>query len=345
MPARAKEPSMFVSSRYCRRALLVGTLALATVWSSAAQVRAQGDRITLPRRPSPSQTLTVHMTQDMDLQMSMGAATPPPSAPGADNQAQPQSRPPMKLTGMMMVEGTQKFGDLDDQGRTPCEFTYTDASMDMKMNGMSVPSQNFKDQFVGKSMSFAYGSDGAVTAVKLADMPGAAGIQSSVQQALSAFTMSIPTQPLAIGDTAKMPFSMPLAMPLPGGATPPAFKGTITYTLVRVEGSGANRVAVLDQKLDATASGPLPAPPGQPTGTGANLTMHMTGTGQVQMDLTRGVARSGEMTTTMDGSIMRSAPAAGQDPSAQSQSGMPGDVRIQGSTKMKMSSDPADRDK
>jgi hypothetical protein len=343
MPARAKESSMFVSSRYCRRALLVGTLALATVWSSPAQLRAQGDRITLPRKPSPNQTLTVHMTQDMDLQMSMGGATPGGGA-NPDDQQSPQSRPPMKLSGNMMVEGTQKFGALDDQGRTPCEFTYTDAAMDMKMNGMSVPSQNFKDQFVGKSMSFAYGPDGAITAVKVPDTPGAAGVQSSVQQALSAFTMSIPTQPLAIGDTAKMPFSMPLPMPLPGGATPPAFKGTITYTLVRVEGSGANRVAVLDQKLDATASGPLPPPPGQPGVPGPNLTMHMTGTGQVQMDLARGVARSGEMTTTMDGAIKRPG-ADSQEPSAQSHETTLGDVRIQGSTKMKMSTDPADRDK
>jgi hypothetical protein len=232
-----------------------------------------------------------------------------------------------------MVEGTQKFGDLDDQGRTPCEFTYTDANMDMKMNGMSVPSQNFKDQFVGKSMSFAYAPDGAITGVKVADTsPNAASIQSTVQQALSAFTMSIPPQPLKVGDTAKMPFTMPLAMPMPGGGTPPAFKGTITYTLIRIDGSGDNRIAVLDQKVDATAEGPLPVPPGQ-AGGGASLSMHMTGTGQAQMDLTRGIARSGEMTTTMDGSIR---PPAG----APAQPGQPSNVKLSGSTKMKMTADP-----
>jgi hypothetical protein len=319
---------MFVSHYFSfpRRALVIGVFALAP-----ALLSAQGDRVTLPRKPSPNQTVTVHMTQDMDLQMSMSA---PPSAPGNDDSSAPQQRPPMKLSGNMMVEGTQKFGDVDDQGRTPCEFTYTDANMDMKMNGMSVPSQNFKDQFVGKSMSFAYGSDGAITAVKVADTsPNAASIQSTVQQALSAFTMSIPTQPLKVGETAKMPFTMPLAMPLPGGGTPPSFKGTITYTLVRVDGAGDSRIAVLDQQVDATAEGPLPAPPGAPAG--ASLSMHMTGTGQAQMDLTRGIARSGEMTTTMDGSIR---PPAG----AQAQPGQPppGNVKIQGSTKMKMSADP-----
>jgi hypothetical protein len=341
MPAQAKEPSMFVSTSFSRRLLVIGALALATAWSSPVDLRAQGDRITLPRKPGPGQTLTVHMTQDMDLQMSMGGA----SADAVDS-GDPTTRPPMKLSGNMMVEGTQKFGELDDQGRTPCEFTYTDASMDMKMNGMAMPSQNFKDQFVGKSMSFSYAPDGTITSVKLADMPGAAGVQSTVQQALNAFTMSLPTQALAVGETAKMPFTMPLAMPLPGGATPPAFKGTITYTLVRVDGSGNNRVAVLDQKLDATASGTLPPPPGQVAAGqaapgGANLTMHMTGTGQVQMDLARGVARSGEMTTTMDGSIIR---AAGSQPSP-SPAGMPGNVKIQGNTKMKMSTDPKDTDK
>jgi hypothetical protein len=339
MPARAKEPSMFVSSRFRHHALGAGLLALATVWSSPAALWAQGDRVTLPRRPSPNQTVTVHMTQDMDLQMSMGAT--PAAGGGDDANASPSqpARPPMKLSGNMMVEGTQKFGGLDDQGRTPCEFTYTNAAMDMKMNGMSVPNQNFKDQFVGKSMSFAYGQDGSVTAVKVADTsPNAAGIQSTVQQALSAFTMSIPAQPLAIGETAKMPFTMPLAMPLPGGATPPAFKGTITYTLVRIDGSGNNRVAVLDQKVDATAEGPLPAPPGQAGS--ASLTMHMTGTGQSQMDLTRGIARSGEMTTTMEGAIRPAAGAApqpGQPP--------PGNVSIQGSTKMKMTADPKEGDR
>lgn len=327
---------MFVSHRFRRHALVIAALALATVWSSAADLRAQGDRITLPRKPGPSQTLTVHLTQDMDLQMSMGSATPDGAAPAADES---QARPPMKLSGNMMIEGTQKFGELDDQGRLPCEFTYTDASMDMKMNGMSMPSNDFKDQYVGKSMSFAYGPDGAVTNLKVPDSPQAANVTSTVQQALNAFTMSIPTKPLAIGESAQMPFTMPLAMPLPAGATPPSFKGTITYTLVRVDGSGNNRIAVLDQKLDATADGPLPAPPGAPGAPGANLTMHMSGTGQVSMDLTRGVARTGEMTTTMDGSIKR---AQG----APSSPGMPpGDVRIQGSTKMKMSTDPADRDR
>jgi hypothetical protein len=327
---------MFVSHRFRRHALVIAAFALATVWSSPADLRAQGDRITLPRKPGPSQTLTVHLTQDMDLQMSMGAA---PASPAGASDSQSQSRPPMKLSGNMMVEGTQKFGEVDDQGRTPCEFTYTDASMDMKMNGMSMPSGDFKDQFVGKSMSFAYGPDGAVTNLKVPDNPGVANVQSTIQQALNAFTMSIPTKPLAIGDTAQMPFTMPLAMPLPSGGAPPAFKGTITYTLVRVDGSGANRIAVLDQKLDATANGPLPAPPGAPGGAGANLTMHMTGTGQVSMDLGRGIARSGEMTTTMDGSIKR-------PEGAPSQPGMPpGDVRISGSTKMKMSTDPSDRDK
>lgn len=329
---------MFVSNRFSRRVLVIGALALATAWSSPADLRAQGDRITLPRKPGPGQTLTVHMTQDMDLQMSMGGSTPAAGGAATDDAS---SRPPMKLSGNMMVEGKQKFGDLDDQGRTPCEFTYTDASMDMKMNGMSVPSQNFKDQFVGKSMTFSYAPDGTITSVKLADTPGAAGVQSTVQQALNAFTMSLPTKPLSVGDTAQMPFTMPLAMPLPGGATPPAFKGTITYTLVRVDGSGNNRVAVLDQKLDATAAGQLPAPPGQAGPGGANLTMHMTGSGQVQMDLARGIARTGEMTTTMDGSIKR---AAGSQANP-SQPGVPGDVKIQGNTKMKMSTDPADTDK
>jgi len=314
---------MFVFNHLGTRALLVGALAVA----APMLIVAQGDQVTLPRKPSPNQTVTVHMTQDMDLQMSM---TPPPAAPGSDDNAA-QQRPPMKLSGNMMVEGTQKFGDLDDQGRTPCEFTYTDADMDMKMNGMSVPSQNFKDQFVGKSMSFAYAPDGAITAVKVADTsPNAANIQSTVQQALSAFTMSIPTKPLKIGETASMPFTMPLAMPIAGGGTPPAFKGTITYTLVRIDGSGDSRVAVLDQKVDATAEGPLPAPPGQAAG--ASLTMHMTGTGQSQMDLTRGIARSGEMSTTMDGSI--------RPPAGAPQPGMPGNVKISGSTKMKMSADP-----
>src|SRR5690242_15943405 len=120
MPAEAKEPSMFVSRRFSRRALGVGVLALATAWSAPALLRAQGDRITLPRKPSPSQTLTVHMTQDMDLQMSMPGA---PAGPAPGDQSQPPpARQPMKLSGNMMVEGTQKFGDVDDQGRTPCEF-------------------------------------------------------------------------------------------------------------------------------------------------------------------------------------------------------------------------------
>jgi len=340
---------MFASSR-CRlgRRALLGAFALAlAVSSSDAPLRAQGgERITLPRRPSPNQTLTVRLTQDMDMQMTMAPAE-------AGGGGQPQGMPPMKVNGSMMMAATQKVGEPDDQGRTPCEFKYTDASMDMKMNGMSLPSEQFRDQFVGKSMSFAYAPDGSVTDVKMPDTPGAAGMKSTVQQALSAFTMSLPTQPLAVGESAKMPVTIPLALPMPGGATPPSFKGTITYTLLRVEGSGNNRVAVLDQKMDATAAGPLPAPGAAPTAGGGaagggpsaqsgaaagGLTMHMTGAGQVQVDLARGVARSGEIETTMEGTMKRG-------PGAPASPLMGGDLQLKGTTKMKMVTSPQAEDR
>jgi hypothetical protein len=341
-----KEPSMSVSSRFSRRALGITVLALATAWSSPAPLRAQGERITLPRKPGPNQTLVVHLTQDMDMQMSVpaanadtGAATGADAATPPRATPPPQSMPPMKITGNMMMEATQKVGEVDDQGRTPCEMTYTDANVDMKMNGMAMPNQDFKDQFVGKAMTFAYAQDGSVTDVKMPEnSPQTAGIRAAVQQGLSAFTISLPTQPLAVGESASMPFSVPLALPLPGGATPPSFKGTITYTLVRIDGAGRDRVAVLDQKMDATAQGALPAPGGGAAGapaTGPNLTMHMTGTGQVQVDLARGIAREGDIQTTMDGTIKR-----GEGPS---QPGVPANIRLQGTTRMKMSAKPDDR--
>jgi hypothetical protein len=335
---------MSVSRNVLRRVRVpVLACALAIAWSPAALLRAQGDRITLPRKPGPNQTLVVHLTQDMNMQMSMGGAPTgdlgDPAA-GAPAGGQPPQRtpPPMNLTGNMMMEATQKLGDTDDQGRTPCEFTYTDANMDMKMNGMALPNQDFKTQFVGKSMTFAYAPDGTVTDLKLPeDSRNTAALRTSMQQALGSFTMSMPTQPLSVGETAKMPVTVPLQMPMPGGATPPSFKGTVTYTLVRIEGSGNNRVAILDQKMDATAEGALPAPgAGQPAGA---LTMHMTGTGQIQVDLARGVARSGEIQTTMEGTIKRQAPPSD---SPQAQMGA-GDVRLQGTTKMKMSTTPQDR--
>src|SRR5262249_7270089 len=145
-----------------------------------------------------------------------------------------------------------------------------------------------------------------------------------------AFTLSLPAKPLSVGESATVPVTIPLSIPMPGGGTPPTFKGTVTYKLLRIDGSGNNRVAVLEQKMDATAEGNLPTPGGASstagsgtdssasgaTGggrsmsaggapTGASLTMHMSGGGQVQVDLTRGVARSGELETTMDGTLKR----------------------------------------
>jgi hypothetical protein len=328
-------------SRSVRRRVKVAVLATALASTglaiAAAPVGAQGDSITLPRKPGPNQTLVVHLTQDMNMQMSMAGADVDAGGstqPGGQAPGPQRTPPPMKLTGIMMMEATQKVGTPDDQGRMPCEFTYTDANMDLKMNGMSLPNQDFKNQFVGKSMTFAYASDGTVTDIKLPDnTPGA----QAAQQALGSFTLSLPMQPLSVGESAKMPVSVPFAIPLPGGAKPPNFKGTVTYTLVRIEGAGNERVAVLDQKMDATAEGAIPSPTG--AGTGGTLTMHMTGTGQIQVDLARGVARSGEIETTMDGTIKRQAPA-GSEP----QPGQPaGDVRLQGTTKMKLSTTPQDR--
>src|SRR5215471_19880012 len=117
---------MSVSRRFSRRVWLIPAFTLATVWASHAPLDAQGDSITLPRKPAPNQTLTVHLTQDMDMQMSM--ANSEVDAPSQPQSSQPEGQPPrgmppMKLSGAMTMEGTQKVGETDDQGRTPCEFT------------------------------------------------------------------------------------------------------------------------------------------------------------------------------------------------------------------------------
>lgn len=349
--------------RLMRRSLLGGSVALLTVF--AVEMGAQGgERIILPRRPSPNQTLAVKLTQDMDMQMTV---MPPEGAQG------PQQTPsPMKVNGTMSMAATQTIGKPDDQGRTPCEFKYTDANLNMKMNGMAMPGEQFHDQFVGKTMTFAYAPDGSVTDVKVPETPGAVGMKATIQQALNAFTLSLPAKPLSVGESATVPVTIPLSIPMPGGATPPTFKGTVTYKLLRIEGSGNNRVAVLEQKMDATAEGNLPSPGASSTagsgatasgGTGsgasggagstasgggrsmsaggasngASLRMHMSGGGEVQVDLARGVARSGELETTMDGTVKR--PATG------AMALMGGDLHMQGTTKMKMSTDPQETDR
>ncbi len=356
--------------RLMRRSLLGASVALLTVF--AVEMGAQGgERIILPRRPSPNQTLAVKLTQDMDMQMTV---MPPEGAQG--QQQIPGTPPPMKVNGTMSMAATQTVGKPDDQGRTPCEFKYTDASLNMKMNGMEMPGDQFHDQFVGKTMTFAYAPDGSVTDVKVPDTPGAVGMKATVQQALNAFTLSLPAKPLSVGESATVPVTIPLSIPMPGGATPPTFKGTVTYKLLRIDGSGNNRVAVLEQKMDATAEGNLPGPGGASSTTGsgatasgaasggasggagssasgatgggrsmsaggapngATLTMHMSGGGQVQVDLARGVARSGELETTMDGTLKR--------PTTGAMALMGGDLHMQGTTKMKMSTDPQETER
>jgi hypothetical protein len=313
----------------------------AAIVLAAVPLFAQGDRIILPRRPSPNQTLTIRLTQDMDMHI-----TVLPANPSQGGEGQPPAVPPMNVVGTMSMEATQKVGERDNEGRIPSEFKYTDAGMNMKMNGMSVPAgDQFHDQFVGKTMTFAYGPDGTVTDVKVPDTVGSDALKASLQQAISSFTMSMPAKPLSIGESATVPFSAPIPMPLPGGGAPPQLKGSMTYTLVRIEGSGSNRVAVLDQKMEATAEGSLPSPGASDgsrggaggSGTGAagpGVMMHVKGTGQLQMDLARGVARSGELQTMMDGTLKR--PANGP------MSLVGGDLHLEGTTKMKMSTNPAE---
>ncbi len=259
----------------------------------AASLQAQSDKITLPRRPAPNQSFSVKMTQDVDMAMTV------------EGEGAPTTGGPMKTSGQISVTMDQKIGAVDATGLLPVEVTYTDAGGEMTVNGQAMKLSQMRDQVVGKSLKLQLDAAGGVSK---ADVPeGLEMSEQMLRQMWESFAGRIPATPLAVGEKFTMPLSIPMPIPV-AGEQGTKLEGTVTTTLAKVEGTGANRLAYLDQVFEGGLNTAVKRTADSPE---VKVNMKMSGTGRVTVDLARGVMPSGDTTFKINGEVTGPSPTGG----------------------------------
>ena len=266
-----------------RRACLVATGLLA--WCVSPLVLAQSEKISLSVLPRAGQTVRYRMTQDMAMEMTADGDSDVPI-------------PPMKMSGRVSIRLTEAAGDVDEQGRLQVNLTYDEFIADVTINGKPSPMPGL-NPLAGKLFIATYAPDGT-----LADMTGPPGTEQIVgplKQMLTQITSQVPQVKLAVGETATVPVSTPLPLPIPGSRGMD-LKGKSTMRLLSIDADGADRVASCESVLEATLVSAAETP-AQSSTDGVALDFAMTGTGKLLIDLDRQVMKLNENTTTLDGTF------------------------------------------
>jgi hypothetical protein len=277
-----------------RRSLIVA-IALAGV---AAPALAQSEKVSIRMSPQPGQTVKMTLTQDVDLEVSFGAALP--GVEGA-----------MKLAVKTVAALTQKTGAPKPDGTIDAEITYDESRTETLLNGQPI-SSSADTQLVGKAVVVTYGQNGQIVDIK--GLPaGDALTPDMFKQMLEAFSGSLPATALAVGETTKGPMTFNLPLPIPG-ADAMKMSGESRLRLVSIDTDAKGRSAKFESALDGKLSSKLDVP--LPGVTGAMVVeIDMIGTGTSVMDLDKRVLRSNDYTAKIDGKITNAgAPAA--DPAA-----------------------------
>jgi hypothetical protein len=145
----------------------------------------------------------------------------------------------------------------------------------------------------------------------------------TLKQMMVSMYNNLPRIPLAIGETATMPFSM--ALPIPTlGAGPLNMDGQSKFKLVSISRESEESLARFEQTVEASLVTMIEVE--TPDGKGkVNVDFKLTGGGALQLNLDRGILKSGEMLTTIDGKMTM----AGDVQKAKLQT-----IKLHGTTKM-----------
>jgi hypothetical protein len=247
---------------------------------------AQGERIAMRRVPKANETFRFRMIQELDLQITRHDAA---------ETAQPE---PTRVFGKTTFSFTEKTGSVDAQGNTPAEITYDEIRVERSINGKPVPVQNVGGMLAGKTVTFTYDGKGTVIDVKAPPDIGFSG--DSLKEMMGSLA-TLPDVPLAVGETATMPFAMPLPIPPPGDE-PMNVQGQARYKLLELISDGASRIARFEQavegKLDTAVDLPLPSGVAK-----VYVKFTVTGGGGLQLNVDKGVVKSGDVLSTIDGNM------------------------------------------
>lgn len=248
------------------------------------------EKVSLRLAPKPDQTAKLRMVSEIDLEMSFDGVA------GSDQPALPM----MKMQMKSVTAFTQKTGSLDKQNRFEMELVYDDVSAEMMMNGNAIPVGDEMTKLKGQKIKVTMDQSGDifdVQAPKETQMDAA-----TFKELLKSLYGALPTEPMAVGETATVPLTMALPLPLPGSNGPLNLQGSSKIKLLAIEKDGTNRLAKLDTISEARLTSVMDFP-------GANgpakvkLDFSMTGGGPSSVNLDKGLVKTNDVIMTLQGKM------------------------------------------
>jgi hypothetical protein len=239
-----------------------------------AVVSAQPASVTIPRLPLPGSAVRMTMTQDLHFDL---------SAP-----AFPQ---PMKLDGAVLARFLQRTGTLDSAGTVTSDLGYDTLSVSITVNGMAMGSPAV---LAGEHMTIRYDSTGQI--VEFNAPPELEQRVANLRQLLISSLGGLPAGTMSPGDSTVSQVSAPIPLDPGMGSTPLLLTSTVTSRLRSVSRDSGQVIARFDRASNGNLSGEVTMPM---LGKGT-MTLVMTGTGTMEIDVGRGLIRSGSHDTRME---------------------------------------------
>lgn len=247
------------------------------------------EKVSLGMTPKPDQTTKLRMVTEVDMELSFEGEVPPELA----------ALNPMKMLMKSTTAFTQKTGPLDKQGQFEMELIYDDVNSEMMMNGNVLPSGGEATQLKGKKIKVTMDQKG-----KIFDVQSPPEIQmdaAAFKELLKSLYGALPTEPMAVGETATVPLSLALPLPLPG-AGPLNLQGNSKIKLLAVEKDGNHRIAKMDSTVEARVN-TLVDFPSQTGPAKMKMNFSMTGGGPSSVNLDKATVKSSETTMTLEGKM------------------------------------------
>ncbi|MFN0111019.1 MAG: hypothetical protein ACKVZH_19335 [Blastocatellia bacterium] len=248
------------------------------------------EKISLRITPKPDQSVRLRMVTEMDIEMNFEGAA-------ASEQA---ALPPMKMQMKSATTFTQKTGPLDKQNRFEMELVYDDVSAEMMMNGNAFPVGDEMAKLKGMKIKVTMDQSGNifdVQAPKEAQMDAA-----TFKELLKSLYGALPTELMAVGETATVPLTMALSLPLPGSNGPLNLQGSSKIKLLAIEKEGTNRLAKLETVSEARMTSVLDFP--SPNGPAKmKMDFSMTGGGPSSINLDNATVKTNDLIMTLQGKM------------------------------------------
>jgi hypothetical protein len=277
--------------------LPMAALCLFAVSATSFAQTEKPEKVLLNLTAKPDQTTRLHMTTELVMELIFQGDIPPEIA----------ALNPMMMQVKSITAFTQKTGPLDKQNRFEMDLIYDDVSSEISVNGNVMPSGGDVAQLKGKKIKVTMDQKGGIFDVQ--SPPEIQMDAAAFKELLKSLYGALPTEPMAVGETATVPLSMALPLPLPG-AGPLNLQGNSKIKLLAVAREGSHRIARMDSTVEARVNTVVDFP-SQSGPAKMKLDFSMTGGGPSSINLDKATVKANETTMKLEGKMTPAAESGG----------------------------------